>query len=131
MPRRAVDQYFTGREQPPLTCPLSDPADRSLVVSVHRLGENLGVQTVAPPGHQVDVTSCMAHTAGGTELRTWSGRSVGDDTQVHRHHFGEEVAHEQVSESRDRIGDSRSLGHLVWEVEEHTGQESLAGSQPD
>jgi len=86
---------------------------------------------VAPPGHRVDVASYMAHMAGDTGLRTWSDRSVGDDTQVHRHRFGGEVDHEQVSGLQDRTVDNRSLGHLVWEVQGHTGQENLAGSQPD
>ena len=56
---------------------------------------------------------------------------MGDDTQVHRHRSGGEVAREQVSELQDRIGDSRSPGHPVWEVKEHIDQENPAGSQPD
>ena len=84
-----------------------------------------------PSGHRADVASCMAHMAEGKGLRTWSDRSVGGGTQVHCHHFGEEAAREQVSELQDRIGDSRSPGHPVWEVKEHIDQENPAGSQPD
>ena len=84
---------------------------------------------VAPPGCQADVASCTARMAGDTGLRMWSDRSVGDDTWVHHHHFGEEVTREQVSGLQDRTGDSRSLDPPAWVVQEHTGQESLAGSQ--
>ena len=69
-----------------------------------------------PPGHQADVASCMARTAGDMGSRKWSDRSVGDDMQVHRHRFGGGVVREQVSGLQDRTGDSRLLGHLVWVV---------------
>ena len=82
---------------------------------MYQLGEDLGGQMVAPPGHQADVASCMVHMAGDMVLRMWLDRSVGD-TQVHPHHFGGEVAHEQVLGLQDRTGDSRLLGHLVWVV---------------
>jgi hypothetical protein len=85
----------------------------------------------APPGHRAGVASCMERTVGDMELRKWSDKSVGDDMQVHHHRFGGEAAREQVSGLRDRAGDSRSLGHPVWEVQGHTGQENLGGTQPD
>ena len=86
---------------------------------------------VVPPGHRVDVTSCMAHTAGDTELKTRFDRNVGDDTRVHHRHFGGEGARGQGSGLQDRSGGSRSPGRLVWVVQEHTGQGNLVGTQPD
>jgi len=84
---------------------------------------------VAPPGHQADVAPCMGCMAEDMESRMWLDRSVGDDTQIHHHHFGGEATHEQVLGLQDRTGDSRLLGHQVWEVQEHTVQENLVGSQ--
>ena len=72
--------------------------------------------------HQVGVASCMARTAGDMGSKRWLDRSVGDDIRVHPHHFGEEAVRGPGLGLQDRTGDNRSLGHPVWEVQEHTDQ---------
>ena len=83
---------------------------------MYSLEGNLGGWMAALPDYRAGVASYTARTAGDMGPRKWLDRSVGGDTQAHRHHFGGEVAREQVSELQDRTGGSRSLGHQVWEV---------------
>jgi hypothetical protein len=85
----------------------------------------------APLGHQVDVASCMVHMAEDMELKMWLDRSVGDDNWVHHHHFGGEVAHEQVLGLQDRSEGNKLPGRLVLEAQEHTGQRNLVETQLD